>query len=201
MQIQKSRVAEARLDNTPTRGSSAPGRRNSAVHKSAVCKSAVCKNGELSGIGVLQKSANSSSGVSRLLLIQELANSRQPVFQRAGAAELLEEEPAQLARNNTGLPDNLKHGMESMTGHSMDHVRVHYNSPNPSTLQAHAYAQGNEIHLASGQEKHLPHELGHVVQQMEGRVRPTMSVGGVGINDDAGLESEATTLGNKALQY
>ena len=196
MQIQKSRVAEARLDNTPTRGSSAPGRRKSAVHKSAVYK-----NGELSGIGVLQRSANSSSGVSRLLAIQELANSRQPVFQRAGAAELLEEEPAQLARNNTGLPDNLKHGMETMTGHSMDHVRVHYNSPNPSTLQAHAYAQGNEIHLASGQEKHLPHELGHVVQQMEGRVRPTMSVGGVSINDDAGLESEATTLGNKALQY
>jgi len=60
--------------------------------------------------------------------------------------------------NNTGLPDQLKSGIESLSGMSMDHVRVHYNSDKPAQLQAHAYAQGSEIHLGSGQERHLPHE-------------------------------------------
>ncbi len=105
----------------------------------------------------------------------------------------------QRQRNNTGLPDRLKSGMENLTGYSLGHVKVHYNSSKPSAVQAHAFAQGNQIHLGPGQEKHLPHELGHVVQQMEGRVKPTTSVGGVAVNDSPSLESEATAMGNKAL--
>ena len=54
--------------------------------------------------------------------------------------------------NNTGLPDNLKSGIESLSGMSMDHVKVHYNSSQPAQLNAHAYAQGSEIHVAPGQE-------------------------------------------------
>lgn len=103
-------------------------------------------------------------------------------------------------KNNTGLPDNLKTGMEAMSGMSLDHVKVHHNSDKPAAVQAHAYAQGSDIHLASGQEKHLPHELGHVVQQAQGRVQPTTSVGGMQVNDNPGLESEATAMGDKALQ-
>ncbi len=102
--------------------------------------------------------------------------------------------------NGAGLPDNLKSGMESLSGLSLDHVKVHYNSSRPAALQAHAYAQGVDIHLASGQEKHLPHELGHVLQQARGRVKPTTSVEGMAVNDNAGLESEATQLGARALQ-
>lgn len=102
--------------------------------------------------------------------------------------------------NHTGLPDNLKAGMESLSGKNLDHVKVHYNSSKPAAVQAHAYAQGSEIHLASGQEKHLPHELGHVVQQMEGRVKPTTSVGGMAVNDNPSLENEATEMGNRALK-
>ena len=30
--------------------------------------------------------------------------------------------------NRTGLPDNLKNGIENLSGMSMDHVKVHYNS-------------------------------------------------------------------------
>ena len=71
--------------------------------------------------------------------------------------------------NNTGLPDNLKTGMENLSGMSLDKVNVHYNSSKPAAVQAHAYAQGTNIHLGSGQAKHLPHELGHVVQQWGGR--------------------------------
>ncbi|MFT4925823.1 MAG: hypothetical protein ACI8WB_001918 [Phenylobacterium sp.] len=102
--------------------------------------------------------------------------------------------------NNTGLPDNLKAGMENLSGMSLDHVKVHRNSAKPAAVQAHAYAQGSDIHLASGQESHLPHELGHVVQQAQGRVQPTTSVDGVAVNDNAGLEDEATAMGAKALQ-
>lgn len=102
--------------------------------------------------------------------------------------------------NNTGLPDTLKSGIENLSGYSMDHVKVHYNSNKPAQLQAHAYAQGAEIHVASGQEKHVPHEAWHVVQQMQGRVSPTMQLQGNAINDDARLEKEADVFGNKALQ-
>ncbi|MEQ9405973.1 MAG: DUF4157 domain-containing protein [Cyclobacteriaceae bacterium] len=108
---------------------------------------------------------------------------------------------AQRKPNNTGLPDNLKSGIENLSGHSMDDVKVHYNSSRPAQLQAHAFAQGNQIHLASGQEKHLPHEAWHVVQQKQGRVKPTMQLkSSVPVNDDPGLEKEADVMGEKALQ-
>jgi hypothetical protein len=103
--------------------------------------------------------------------------------------------------NNTGMPNQLKAGIENLSGMSMDHVRVHYNSDKPAQLQAHAYAQGSDIHIAPGQEKHLPHEAWHVVQQAQGRVKPTMQMkDAVPVNDDAGLEHEADVMGAKALQ-
>ena len=101
---------------------------------------------------------------------------------------------------NTGLPDNLKSGVENMSGLSMDDVRVHYNSDKPAQMQAHAYAQGTDIHVAPGQEKHLAHEAWHVVQQKQGRVRPTMQLQGVYVNNDTSLESEADIMGSKAMQ-
>ncbi len=105
-----------------------------------------------------------------------------------------------IQRNNTGLPDNLKSGMEALSGVDLSGVNVHYNSSKPKAVQAHAFAQGNDIHLASGQERHLPHELGHVVQQAQGRVQPTITVGGVAVNDRPSLENEATKMGQNALQ-
>ncbi len=109
------------------------------------------------------------------------------------------EEPLQAkAENNTGLPDNLKTGVENLSSYSMDDVRVHYNSPKPAQLQALAYTQGTDIHIAPGQEQHLPHETWHVVQQMQGRVQPTMQLQGVNINDNEGLEKEADMMGGKA---
>jgi len=83
---------------------------------------------------------------------------------------------------------------------SLDHVKVHYNSAQPAQLNALAYAQGTDIHIAPGQEQHLPHEAWHVVQQAQGRVQPTMQMkDGVPVNDDAGLEHEADVMGAKAL--
>jgi hypothetical protein len=95
--------------------------------------------------------------------------------------------PAQSKPNATGLPDRLKAGVEQLSGLAMDDVRVHTNSPKPAAVQAHAYAQGTDIHLAPGQEQHLPHEAWHVVQQKQGRVKPTLQMKGVAINGDAGL--------------
>ncbi|MDE1464807.1 eCIS core domain-containing protein [Spartinivicinus poritis] len=107
----------------------------------------------------------------------------------------------QKKENNTGMPDKLKSGIENLSGVDVSDVRVHYNSDKPAQLQAHAYAQGNNIHLGPGQEKHLPHEAWHVVQQKKGRVRPTLQMKGeVLINDDQVLEKEADIMGAKALQ-
>jgi Domain of unknown function (DUF4157) len=105
----------------------------------------------------------------------------------------------QKKKNDTGLPESLKSGVENLSGVSLDHVKVHYNSDKPAQLNALAYAQGSDIHVASGQEKHLPHETWHVVQQMEGRVKPTVQIEGVSVNDDVSLESEADIMGAKAL--
>jgi len=107
--------------------------------------------------------------------------------------------PIQKKENNTGLLDNLKSGRENLSGYSMDDI--HYNSDKPTQLQTHAYAQGIEIHLDSGQEKHLPHEAWHVAQQKKGRGKPTSQLkGNTSINDDSALEKEADVMGAEAMQ-
>jgi hypothetical protein len=138
----------------------------------------------------LQEMANNSPQIKQAAQLQAMADNYS--FQQ--------EQPIQKKENNTGLPDNLKAGIENLSGYSMDDVKVHRNSDKPAQLQAHAYAQGTDIHLATGQEKHLPHEAWHVVQQKQGRVKPTMQMKGkVNINDDAGLEKEADMMGAKAI--
>lgn len=102
--------------------------------------------------------------------------------------------------NNTGLPDNLKSGIENLSGYSLDDVKMHYNSDKPTQLRALAYAQGADIHVAPGQEKHLPQEAWHVVQQKQGRVQPTMQMQGVNVNDNEGLEREAGRMSIEPLK-
>lgn len=104
-------------------------------------------------------------------------------------------------RNETGMSDNLKAGIEDLFGFAMDDVRVHYNSPEPATVQALAYTQGTDIYVAPGQEQHLPHEAWHVAQQMAGRVEPTTEVSGLPVNDCIELEHEADVMGARANNY
>jgi hypothetical protein len=114
---------------------------------------------------------------------------------------LTDNRPLQKKANNTGMPDNLKAGVESLSGQSLDDVKVFYNSSNPAQLQAHAYAQGTQIHIAAGQEKYLPHEAWHVVQQKQGRVKATTQLkSGTLINDNSVLENEADTMGAQAAK-
>ncbi|MEM7030172.1 MAG: DUF4157 domain-containing protein [Chloroflexota bacterium] len=106
----------------------------------------------------------------------------------------------QRQQNKTGLPNNLKSGIEALSGMDVSDVRVHYNSSKPAQLNALAYAQGTDIHVGPRQEKHLPHEAWHTVQQRQGRVKPTMQMGGVAINDQVSLEREADVMGAKSLK-
>jgi len=146
--------------------------------------------GQTMALTSLQAKADSSPQVGQATQLQAAAD----VFTRP-------KEPVQRKENNTGLPDTLKSGIENLSGISMDDVKVHRNSDKPAQLNAHAFAQGTDIHLGAGQEKHLPHEAWHVVQQKQGRVQPTKQLKGkVNVNDDAGLEKEADVMGNKALQ-
>ena len=153
----------------------------------------------------LQEMGNNSPHFSQLRALQEMANNSPQVKQMAQLQAMAnnhsaqQHQPIQKKENNTGLPDNLKTGMENLSGMSLDDVKVHRNSDKPAQLQAHAYAKGTDIHLGPGQEKHLPHEAWHVVQQKQGRVKPTVQLKGkVYINDDPGLEKEADVMGNKA---
>ena len=151
--------------------------------KYAQRQTTVQKNDVPSAASVLDNSSQSES-------LQRKAEMANAAAQRANAPR----------PNNTGMPDNLKSGIESLSGFSMDDVRVHYNSSKPATVQALAYAQGTDIHVAPGQEKHLPHEAWHVAQQMAGRVSPTTNINGMPVNDNAALEHEADVMGEKAIQ-
>ncbi len=100
------------------------------------------------------------------------------------------------------LPRALRAGIEATSGISMDDVRVHADSPQPAALGAHAFASGRDIYLGPGQERHLPHEAWHVVQQKQGRVQPSAGTGQaqpakVPVNTDASFESEADRMGAK----
>lgn len=140
--------------------------------------------------------------------LQEMANNSQQAKHSAQLQTMSDNYSVQQIKviqkkeNNTGLPDQLKSGIENLSGFSMDDVKVHYNSDKPAPLQAHAYAQGTDIHIAPGQEIYLPHEAWHVVQQKQGRVRPTLQMkGGANVNDDVGLEKEADIMGANALNF
>ena len=102
--------------------------------------------------------------------------------------------------NLTGIPLQMKQSFEQSSGLSFDDVRVHYHSALPARLGALAYTQGSHVYLASGQERHLGHELGHVIQQKQGQVRATSELNGVKINTSPVTEREADALSRQAAR-
>lgn len=100
--------------------------------------------------------------------------------------------------NLTGIPTQIKLDFERRSGLSFDDVRVHYNSDKPARLQALAYTQGTQVYVGPGQEKHLPHELGHVIQQKAFPIHATSLVNGVAANDNPTLETQADILAHSA---
>ena len=109
--------------------------------------------------------------------------------------EVIQKAPEQVKKptpNMTGIPTQMKLDFERRSGLSFDDVRVHYNSDKPARIGALAYTQGNQVHVGPGQEKHLRHELGHVVQQKQGIVRPTTWINGLPVNNSPLLERSAS---------
>jgi hypothetical protein len=144
---------------------------------------------------------NESLTPSHILQMQKTIGNR-AVSQLMSARMQTAQAPIQKQANKTGMPDQLKSGLEGSSGFDLSDVRVHYNSSKPAQLAAHAYAQGNDIHIGPGQEKHLPHEGWHVIQQKQGRVKPTMQAEtGAFVNDDVGLEREADVMGSQAMRH
>lgn len=128
----------------------------------------------------------------------KLANQTSLTFHNAPS----QTHPIQRKENNTGLPDTLKTGLENLSNISLDDVKVYRNSDKPAQLNAHAYAQGSNIHVGPGQEKYLAHEAWHVVQQKQGRVKPSKQLKGkITVNDDVSLEREADIMGARALSF
>lgn len=95
--------------------------------------------------------------------------------------------------NLTGIPTQMKLDFERRSGLSFDDVRVHYNSDKPAQLQALAYTQGTQVYVGPGQERHLPHELGHVVQQKHENIKADTVYNGVPINTSQYLEHLANS--------
>ena len=138
--------------------------------------------------------ARTSLAPSRSPLQARIDGSPRQVRQLQKIAALQRKIPQQAG----DLPAKLQAGIEQLSGLSLDGVKVHYNSSKPAQISALAYAQGTDIYLGPGQERHLPHEAWHVVQQKQGRVRPTLQVNGTAVNDNPSLEREADLMGMRA---
>ncbi|XYI01011.1 DUF4157 domain-containing protein [Sorangium sp. So ce1128] len=104
------------------------------------------------------------------------------------------------------MPAAVQQRMENAFSADFSDVRVHAGSARATALGALAYTQGSDIHVAPGHwapetgrgQELLGHELAHVVQQREGRVRATAQMKGVALNDDPALEREADAMGARA---
>lgn len=105
------------------------------------------------------------------------------------------------------LPAAVRGHMEGLLGVDLSPVRIHEGEAAES-LGAVAYTRGHDICFARGRyEPHTPrgqrilgHELAHVVQQSEGRVRPSRELAGVPVSDDRRLEREADGFGVRAAR-
>jgi Domain of unknown function (DUF4157) len=105
------------------------------------------------------------------------------------------------------LPDVVRGKMEAALSADFSNVRVHV-GPQAERIGAIAFTIGSEIYFAPGRyqpdtphgQQLLGHELAHVVQQRQGRVRNPMGSGFAVVQDRA-LEAEADRIGQRAASY
>jgi hypothetical protein len=105
------------------------------------------------------------------------------------------------------LPDGVRQKMESFFKADFSNVRI-YQGPQAQSIGAHAFTMGTDIYFAPGQyspdtprgQQLLGHELAHVIQQRQGRVRAPQGKGAVVVNDH-GLEAEADRMGARAAAF
>jgi len=134
----------------------------------------------------------------------------QRTVQMHGGVESFALEPGRL--NLAGavgrpLPDGVRQKMESFFKADFSNVRI-YQGPQAQSIGAHAFTMGTDIYFAPGQyspdtprgQQLLGHELAHVIQQRQGRVRAPQGKGAVVVNDH-GLEAEADRMGARAAAF
>jgi hypothetical protein len=117
--------------------------------------------------------------------------------------------PTQLGLSTGGgrpLPQQVLAKMEAALGADFSGVRVHVGTQ-AARIGALAFTTGNDIYFSPGRyqpetrqgQQLLGHELAHVIQQRQGRVRSPG--GGLAIVQDHKLEAEADRLGMRAAQF
>ncbi|HEX9946029.1 MAG TPA: DUF4157 domain-containing protein [Allosphingosinicella sp.] len=128
------------------------------------------------------------------------------VAQPHGGNGSFEIDPAQLGLARGGgkpLPQAVLAKMEAAFEADFSAVRVHV-GPQASRIGAIAFTTGDDLYFAPGKfqpdtvpgRQLIGHELAHVVQQRQGRVRSPAS--GVAVVHDPALEAEADRLGMRA---
>jgi hypothetical protein len=104
------------------------------------------------------------------------------------------------------IADPVRRRMEAALGHDFGSVRVHTDDARAPRIGALAFARGEHLHFAPGAyrpesaagRRVLGHELAHVVQQRERRVRPNRP-GPLPLNDEPALEREADAHAARAV--
>jgi ribosomal protein S18 acetylase RimI-like enzyme len=138
------------------------------------------------------------------------ARPHNPVAQRHGAGGAFAIDPTRVGLASGGgkpLPDAVRGRMEAVMGADFSQVRIHV-GPQAERIGAVAFTLGTDIYFAPGRyqpdtshgQQLLGHELAHVVQQRQGRVRNPLG-GGVAVVQDHALEAEADRLGHRAAAY
>jgi hypothetical protein len=129
-----------------------------------------------------------------------------PVGQAFGCGDSFEIDPEQLGLARSGgqpLPRAILAKMERAFRADFSAVRVHVGLQAPR-IGAVAFTMGNDLYFAPGKfqpdsvqgQQLIGHELAHVIQQRQGRVRAPGS--GVALVQDRTLEAEADRLGMQA---
>lgn len=134
---------------------------------------------------------------------------RPGAVQRHGGNGSFEVDPMRLGlvrAGGSGLPAALLAKMEAAFGADFSAVRVHV-GPQASRIGAVAFTTGNDLYFAPGRyqpettqgQQLIGHELAHVIQQRQGRVRCASA--GVAVVQDHAMEAEADRLGMRAAAH
>nr|WP_172304250.1 DUF4157 domain-containing protein [Pseudenhygromyxa sp. WMMC2535] len=148
-------------------------------------------------------------GDARLSELQALAD-RSPCVQRLARLQALADARTGGAGTDgprRSLPRGLAAKMGAAFETDFSSVRV-IEGPEAAQVGARAFTRGEELHFGPGEyrpqsaagQRMIGHELAHVVQQRQGRVRGNVEIGGVSVNTQAGLEREADGAGERAAR-
>ncbi|HEX4955438.1 MAG TPA: DUF4157 domain-containing protein [Thermoanaerobaculia bacterium] len=99
------------------------------------------------------------------------------------------------------LPAPLRGALEEILRTDLSTVRIHL-GPQPEVIGAHAFTTGHDIYVTPSRfaphspagRRLLGHEVAHVVQQRQGRVRVPHGRGGLMVVQDPALEREAEAV-------